>query len=270
MKRLLLLAGLIGFAIYLLNSSRTPPMEPTETVSTVQATPDRQIDGPATPERQTAGPLKSSWGSNLQTLAEEPEVPSTEDQQPAPSKTASSGLVPHTNTPQSQPTRNTETPVAEGQVSASSTNNLEQEATEWIRIDQVVMLRSEPSLSSPELRSYPAGSKAQVVKRKNGWIQLLDPATKERGWVYHAYASSIDSSGEAPLKAMSEMPRSQIASPPRRSTSTPKPAVRASDPATANNANSSGDQTARTFKRRRGLGFFKWRRARRASSTAPE
>jgi len=255
-KRLLLLASLVGFAVYLLTPSRTPPMEPTETVSTAQAPRDRQ----------TSGPLGSSWGSSLQSLTQDPDATLAELQQPALSETAGSGPRPHADTQEWQPTRGAQPSVSVDHASAPSINDTEREAVEWIKIDQVITMRREPSVSSLGLRSYPAGSRAQVVGRENGWVQLLDPMTQERGWVYHAYLSSIDGPGAARPEATSGKPKVRVASPPRASISAPKPAVRTSDPAKVTKAKPPRDGTAQRAKRQRGLGLFKRRRARRAPS----
>ena len=254
MKRLLLLASLVGFAVYLLTPSRTPPMEPTETVSTAQAPRDRQ----------TSGPLGSSWGSSLQSLTQDPDATLAELQQPAPSETAGSGPRPHADTQEWQPTRGAQPSVSVSHASAPSLNDTEREAVEWVKIDRVVAVRSEPSVSSLGLRSYPTGSRAQVVGRENGWVQLLDPMTQERGWVYHTYLSPIDGPGAARPEVASGKPKVRVASPPRTSTSAPKPAVRT--PAKITKAKPPRDGTARRANRRRGLGLFKRRRARRAPS----
>jgi hypothetical protein len=255
-KRLLLLAGLVGFVVYLLTPSRTPPMEPTEIVSTAQTPRDRQ----------TRGPLGSSWGSSLQSLTQDPDATLAESQQPAPSETAGSGPRPHTDRQEWQTKRGPQPLVSVDHASAPSLNDTEREAVEWVKIDQGVAMRSEPSVSSLGLRSYPTGSRAQVVGRENGWVQLLDPMTQERGWVYHTYLSPIDGPGAARPEATSGKPQVRVASPPRTSTSAPKPAVRTLDPAKITKAKTPRDGTAQRAKRRRGLGLFKRRRARREPS----
>jgi hypothetical protein len=255
-KRLLLLAGLVGFAAYLLTPSRTPPMEPTETVSTAQAPRDRQ----------TRGPLGSSWGSSLRSLTQDPDAAFAESQQAAPYETAGSGPRPHTETQEWQHTRGANPTVSVDHAWAPGLNDPEREAVEWVKINQVVAVRSEPSVSSLGLRSYPTGSRAQVVGRENGWVQLLDPMTQERGWVYHTYLSSIDGPGVARPEAASGKPQVQVASPSRTSTSAPKPAIRTSDPAKVTKVKPPRDGTAQRAKRLRGFGLFKRRRARREPS----
>ena len=123
MKRLLLLAGLVGFAAYLLTPSRTPPMEPTETVSTAQAPRDRQ----------TRGPLGSSWGSSLRSLTQDPDAAFAESQQAAPYETAGSGPRPHTETQEWQPTRGAQPSVSVDHASAPGLNDPEREAVEWVK-----------------------------------------------------------------------------------------------------------------------------------------
>jgi hypothetical protein len=54
-------------------------------------------------------------------------------------------------------------------------------------------LHSEGSVSSPMSRIYPPGKELLVVGRADGWFQVLDPMTQERGWIFEKYFSSIDS-----------------------------------------------------------------------------
>ena len=53
-------------------------------------------------------------------------------------------------------------------------------------------VHSEASVSSPTIRFYRPGTELQLVRRKNGWLELLDPATQERGWIFEKYLVSID------------------------------------------------------------------------------
>ena len=54
-------------------------------------------------------------------------------------------------------------------------------------------LHSEGSVSSPKSRIYPPGTELQVVGRVDGWFQVSDPVTQERGWIFEKYLASIDS-----------------------------------------------------------------------------
>jgi hypothetical protein len=54
-------------------------------------------------------------------------------------------------------------------------------------------LHSEGSVSSPTSRIYPPGTELLVVGRVDGWFQVSDPVTQERGWIFEKYLASIDS-----------------------------------------------------------------------------
>jgi hypothetical protein len=54
-------------------------------------------------------------------------------------------------------------------------------------------LHSEGSVSSPTSRIYPPGKELLVVGRADGWFQVSDPVTQDRGWIFEKYLSSVDS-----------------------------------------------------------------------------
>jgi hypothetical protein len=54
-------------------------------------------------------------------------------------------------------------------------------------------LHSEGSVSSSTSRIYPPGKELLVVGRADGWFQVSDPVTQERGWIFEKYLSSVDS-----------------------------------------------------------------------------
>ena len=54
-------------------------------------------------------------------------------------------------------------------------------------------MHSEGSVSSPTVRNYPPGTELQVVGQVDGWFQVSDPVTQERGWILEKYLASIDS-----------------------------------------------------------------------------
>ena len=54
----------------------------------------------------------------------------------------------------------------------------------WIKPSTFVNLREGPSPSSRALGVVAKGAKLQVITRKKRWVQVADPATSERGWIY--------------------------------------------------------------------------------------
>jgi hypothetical protein len=265
MARFVFFLFLVGAAVYLLTPPGKAPEVVPEVVSTAQTLADHEV----------SGPLRSSWASSLQTLRKEPEAAEANDQQPLYPENSGSLPRQETDEKEAQPTPGSQPLLRVEQASAPTMEEQEEEAVKWVRLTEAVRTRSRASISSPLLRSYSAGSKVQVVGRSNGWVQLLDPTTQERGWVYHAYLASIDAPSAAqlaaasepkPVKAASPKSRKPIARKPARTT---KPAVRTTDTVKVTKAKQWRDRKVRRAERRHGLGLFKRRNAQRAWSLGP-
>jgi len=252
-KRFVLFLFLVGATVYLLTPPRTSPEGSTEAVSTAEMEADAQV----------SGPLRSSWGSSLQSLRQKTDIEWVSDQHPVPPEATSSAPRRYTDKQESRPTRSAPPSVLADQKSAPTKDDAKREAVEWVRMTRAVRLRSKASVSSPGFRLYPAGSKAQVVGRENGWVQLLNPTTQERGWVYHRYLASIDGPSATQPVAASKPPRVKVASPiSRKPTRAAKPAVRISDTIKMTKAQKRRDRRARRVERR-------LRKAQRAWSLGP-
>jgi hypothetical protein len=254
-KRFVLFLFFVGAAVYLLTPPRTPPKGPREAVSTAQTQADAQVSGSLNP-----------WGSSLQSLRQGPHVTWASDQQPDSPGTTASAPRRYADKQGSQLKPEAPPSVHVDQASTPTKDDAERKAVDWVRMTQAVRLRSKASVSSPGLRLYPAGSKAQVVGRKNGWVQLLYPMTQERGWVYHLYlASTVGPSAAQPVAA--SKPPVKVASPrSRKPARTTKPAVRTSDTIKMTKAQRRRDRRARRAERGPLFGLFKRRKAQRAWS----
>ncbi|MGH9340323.1 MAG: SH3 domain-containing protein [Acidobacteriota bacterium] len=131
-------------------------------------------------------------------------------------------------------------------------------------------VHSEASVSSPTIRFYRPSTELQVVSRENGWLQLLDPVTQERGWVFEKYLVSIDGPSpiQAAMQSTTEPPPAKVAPPksqkPSRSS---KPTVRAGDVEVAKSDRRRG-RWARSDDRRRGLGLIGFFRGRKVGPAA--
>src|ERR1700704_652883 len=66
------------------------------------------------------------------------------------------------------------------------------EATEWVRLVLAARMHREASVSSPTIGFYQPGTALQVVSREGGWVQIIDPASREDGWVLEKYLVSTD------------------------------------------------------------------------------
>ena len=87
---------------------------------------------------------------------------------------------------------------ADGQLAASEQSTeaklgyAEQEPVEWAEIMLAARAHSEASVSSPTIRFYTPGIQLQILRRQDGWVEVIDPATQERGWVFERYVLSIE------------------------------------------------------------------------------
>jgi hypothetical protein len=255
-KRFLLFLSLVGAAVYLLTPPRASPEEEAEAMSAAQAQADHG-----------SGPLITSWGSSLRDLRQE-RVAWSGSQQLASSEATGSVPGPHKEKKRSQPTRGARSSVPVDGAAAPTIDDIEREAVEWVRTTHAVRARSKASVSSPGLRFYPVGSKAQVVGRENGWVQLLDPRTQERGWVYHSYLASIDGPSAVQPEAASKRPV-KVASPRSRKPTRTKPTIRTLDAVKVTKAERRNDRQARRAERRRWFGLFGRRQAQQAWSIGP-
>jgi Bacterial SH3 domain len=60
------------------------------------------------------------------------------------------------------------------------------DGADWIKALAFVNLRQRPTRSAPAISVVPKGAKLRVMGRKKGWLQVSNPATSERGWIYAA------------------------------------------------------------------------------------
>ncbi len=170
MKRVLLLLGLAGAAVYAVDARVTPQYA--VAVETHPAPP---------PE----GRRLRSWGTYLSDLplVQKPQTHLAAYQKPAP-------LPPQQNADTGDQ-QNADT-GDQPQTSASESDDLEQELVEWAKVTLAVKVHSAASVSSATIRYYRPGTELQVVKRDGGWVGVSDPVTQERGWVFEKYLASID------------------------------------------------------------------------------
>jgi hypothetical protein len=71
-------------------------------------------------------------------------------------------------------------------------------------------VHSEASVSAPAIGYFRSGTEVQVTGRDSGWIELLDPVSQQRGWVFAKYLVAID--GPSPVQIADPSPV-QIADP---------------------------------------------------------
>jgi hypothetical protein len=121
-----------------------------------------------------------SWGPTLKSLNHrEPETRSASAGQAGPS----APLAQEATFPPSQ------TPT--GDLTAEGAG----EQVARVKLILAAKVHSAASVSSPVVRIYGAGRELEVVGREHGWLELRDPVTLERGFVFESYVAAIDSPG---------------------------------------------------------------------------
>ena len=57
----------------------------------------------------------------------------------------------------------------------------------WVVVILGATVHSGPSVSAPIVRYYSVGTELHLIDHQQGWFQVLDPATSQRGWIYEKY-----------------------------------------------------------------------------------
>jgi uncharacterized protein YgiM (DUF1202 family) len=65
------------------------------------------------------------------------------------------------------------------------------DGSDWIKALAFVNLRQRPTRSAPAISVVAKGAKLRVMGRKKGWLQVSNPATSERGWIYAANIAAV-------------------------------------------------------------------------------
>ena len=128
---------------------------------------------------------------------------------------------------------------------------------EWAKVILAAKVHGDASVSSPTVRFYPPGTTLQVLSRQNGWAQITDPTSGDRGWVYEQYLSPADGP-TATQTAMADTASRVAAEPVGANRPTAKKRVRSSrPPARSDYAFARFDRRwERRAERRGGMGLF--------------
>ena len=247
--RALLLLSLVGVALYalLVLTSNVVPNGKVEDTFAGKTQPNHPID------RELR-----SWGANLPALVN--------SQQPA----TSAKCRPCADGNRQFGRQMTNLLPLLATSAASELDGSKQDHVEWTKVMLAARAHGEASVSSPTIRFYRPGTQLQVVSRQNGWLQLLDPVTQERGWVFEKYLVSIDgpSPTQTALESTTEPSPAKVASPKSRKPSrSSKLTVRAGDVEVAKSDRRRG-RWARRDDRRRNLGLFGFFRGREVGPAA--
>ena len=61
------------------------------------------------------------------------------------------------------------------------------EEANWVVVIRWATVHSGPSVSAPTVRFYSVGTELHLIGYWDGWFQVFDPVTSERGWIYAKY-----------------------------------------------------------------------------------
>jgi hypothetical protein len=70
------------------------------------------------------------------------------------------------------------------------------EGEQWAEVVLAAKAHSAASVSSPTVRNYRVGTRLKVVARKSGWIEIVDPITADRSWIFEKYLIVKEGSGK--------------------------------------------------------------------------
>ena len=96
------------------------------------------------------------------------------------------------------------TPIASSELAGAPINSARAENTgandppaatagqEWVEVEAAVNMRSGPSSSNPILTVQPQGATLMVLSREQNWVEVVDPGSELRGWVFSRYIKGAE------------------------------------------------------------------------------
>ncbi|HET7851435.1 MAG TPA: SH3 domain-containing protein [Methyloceanibacter sp.] len=113
----------------------------------------------------------------------------------------------------------------EGKVANTDEANQDEAADQnamWVKVIRGAMVHSGPSVSAPVVSHFAIGTELHLIDSQQGWFQVFDPATGERGWVYAKYyVEPIDRPSGKRVVAVQE-PQAPVEAAPAPATTPPK------------------------------------------------
>jgi len=114
-----------------------------------------------------------------------------------------------------RPRHSEQQPVADDRLDVS-VEKLAEANVVAVKVVLAARMHSEPFVSSPTVRFYTPGTELHLVRRHNGWVELIDPVTRQRGWVLESNVFSIED--RAPAQTAMGSPSGDELSKPKAST----------------------------------------------------
>ena len=104
--------------------------------------------------------------------------------------TDSSLKVTHVKTPTMKPATLPRAPQEGGLASARPAEALA--SAEWVQVVNSVNMRPRPDRSSKTIKVAKQGTKLRVLDRNKSWVQVSDPTTSVKGWVYRRFVKPAE------------------------------------------------------------------------------
>ncbi|HET9935106.1 MAG TPA: SH3 domain-containing protein [Methyloceanibacter sp.] len=195
MMRALVVLSLAGAAAYMLiPASEEREWNTGEKVSTARL-------GPLPHDLLPQGDRKlRSWGPTLKSLGRDSQGRVAAPQQPSISATLKQEALYQPDSAAGNEASQAAPDMAETVAPAEALQDAAHVA--WVKVVYGARAHSAASISSPITKFYPPGKELQILGRESGWIELLDPATQERGYVFERYLVAID--GPGPSQAVTQ------------------------------------------------------------------
>ena len=191
MMRLLIFVCLAGAGAYfLIPTNEEPEWGTGAKLATVQPKPIPQG------ERKLR-----SWGSTLQSLGGDREGRTAVSRQPGASSPPRQQAAYWPGEP-NQASERTPAGVAPAPQGPAPAPGAEAVHLTWAKVILGAKAHSAASVSSPITRFFPTGTELQIVGRESGWLELQDPVTQERGFVFEKYLAAID--GPSPTQPVAQ------------------------------------------------------------------
>ena len=195
MMRALVVLSLAGAAAYMLiPASEEREWNAGEKVSTARLEPLPQDPLPMGDRKLR------SWGPTLKSLGRDSQGRVAAPQQPSISATLKQEALYQPDSAAGNEASQAAPDMAETVAPAEALQDAAHVA--WVKVVYGARAHSAASISSPITKFYPPGKELQILGRESGWIELLDPATQERGYVFERYLVAID--GPGPSQAVTQ------------------------------------------------------------------
>jgi uncharacterized protein YraI len=103
----------------------------------------------------------------------------------------------------------------QGSVQATGPDQQSQGQSEMVRVSgSPATMRSGPSDSAPMLFAFPEGRELRVMSRQPGWVQVIDPGSKQSGWIAEASLATSGAGGQQQQAADAALQRRSRDAPP--------------------------------------------------------